>query len=59
MRDDFAVQFKSFAELKVIAMLRRAADYRAHDLKVNCSSLDNMVGFGACASQMVDVVDAP
>ena len=52
------MQLETFAKLKVKAVLGGFVDYRAHDLKVNVSPLDDMAGLGACAPEMMDVVEA-
>ena len=56
--NDFGMEEQGSVELEVVAVLGVEVDNRAHNLEIDVAEFDDFVGFGACASKMVDVVDA-
>ena len=56
--NDFGMEEQGSVELEVVAVLGIYVDNRAHDFDVDVAMMNDFVGFGACASKMVDVVDA-
>ena len=56
--NDFGMEEQGSVELEVVAVLGVEVDNRSHNLEIDVAFFDDMVGFGACAPKMMNVVDA-